>query len=85
MLLRSLATAATLWFVARFVLDSNLLAWPLAIFVADLVPSALFLLQNHRVDLRVNAAVEILIVLAVCAFVAVPRDETIPPALFNPS
>ncbi|MGZ7032524.1 MAG: CPBP family glutamic-type intramembrane protease, partial [Thermoanaerobaculia bacterium] len=65
MLLRAAVMAATLWLVARFVLNGNILAWPLAIFTAELLPSAIFLLQNHRTDLRAHAIVEIALVAAV--------------------
>ena len=71
MLLRAAALAATLWLVGRYVLNGNILAWPVALFLAELVPNALFLLQNHRLDLRVNAIAELIVVtLAVIALAA---------------
>ena len=75
MLLRAVVMTVTFWLIARFILDGNLLAWPLAIFVAGLLPDALFLLQNHRADLRVNGIVELVIIVAVCALLGLPRDE----------
>lgn len=72
MLARSIAIAATLWLIANFVLDGNVLAWPIAIVIAGLLPSALFLMQNHRLDLRVNGLIELAVVAALMSAVAAP-------------
>jgi hypothetical protein len=70
MLIRAAVTAVTLWLIARFVLNGNVLAWPLAIFLAELLPGALFLLQNHRFDLRMHAVIELAVAATIVAFCA---------------
>jgi hypothetical protein len=57
MLLSAALTAGTAWFVARYILNGNPLAWPLTAFVASLLQSGLLLAQNARGDLRFHAAV----------------------------
>ncbi|HEX2060694.1 MAG TPA: hypothetical protein VHK90_08130, partial [Thermoanaerobaculia bacterium] len=65
MLLRALALALIVWVVARYVLDGNPLAWPLAAFLGSLAQAAALLLQHQRPDLQANAIALILIALAV--------------------
>ena len=61
-------------------LASNaVLAWPLAIFLAELVPSAVFLMQNQRFDLRVHGAVEIAIVVGILAWYGLTKISVGPP------
>jgi membrane protease YdiL (CAAX protease family) len=51
----SLALAAMAWVIARWILDGNPAAWPLAAFVVSLVESAAAMGQNHRPDLQAQA------------------------------
>lgn len=55
MLANALALALVVWIVARYVLDGNALAWPLAFFLASTLNTASVLLENHRTDLLINA------------------------------
>ena len=57
MLLSSITGALLAWFIVRFVMRENLLAYPLAAALALLLGSAATLLQNHRSDLMVNGVV----------------------------
>lgn len=54
MLARAAITAALVWIVARYVLGSNPLAWPLTALLASLLQAAALLLQNQRPDLIAN-------------------------------
>jgi len=65
MLARALVLALVVWVLARYVLGTNPLAWPLAFFLFGTLQTAVVLLQNHRPDLRANAVA--LIVLATLA------------------
>ena len=51
----SLALAALVWVIARWILDANPLAWPLAALVISLIESGATLAQNHRPDLQIQA------------------------------
>ncbi|HSP13663.1 MAG TPA: CPBP family intramembrane glutamic endopeptidase [Thermoanaerobaculia bacterium] len=51
----SLALAVLAWVIARWILDSNPAAWPLAAFVVSLIESAASMGQNHRSDLQIQA------------------------------
>ena len=75
MLFRAILLAAALWVAGRYVLNGNALAWPLAIFLGELVPSALFLLQNHRLDLRANGIAELIVVTLVITALAAPSPR----------
>jgi membrane protease YdiL (CAAX protease family) len=77
MLLRALAAALAAWVVARYVLDGNPLAWPLAVFTGSLLQTAAVLLQNHRPDLIANGvALLVFAAMAVAWAAAAPRERT---------
>ncbi len=90
MLVRAIATALLLWLIARYVLDSNPLAWPLTAFLSLTLSAASALLQHHRPDLLANGIA--LLVFAAVAVVwaaspgpraeggAGPREGTTTPA-----
>jgi len=70
-MLFSAATAAVLaWLIVRYVLGTNLLAYPIAVALAMLLASAATLLQNHRPDLIANAVVEIAASIALAVWIA---------------
>ena len=73
MLLSAAVGAAMAWFVVRFVLRDNLLAYPLAASIALMLSSAANMLQNHRGDLTVNAIVVILAAIALAVWAAAPH------------
>ncbi len=50
----SLALAVLVWVIARWLLDDNPAAWPLAAFVISLIESGAAMVQNHRPDLQVQ-------------------------------
>jgi hypothetical protein len=62
--------SAVVWLIARFVLGTNLLAWPAAALVASLLQSAGALLQNHRQDLLLHGIVLLSIAAAVITWLA---------------
>jgi membrane protease YdiL (CAAX protease family) len=64
MVLTRIMLAVLVWVIARYILDGNILAWPVAAFTASLLQSATALAQNDRVDLRVHAAILFLIAVA---------------------
>ena len=70
MLLSSIGGALLVWFLVRFLLRQNLLAYPLAIGLALLLGSAVALLQNHRQDLIVNGVVDIAAAVAIAVWMA---------------
>jgi membrane protease YdiL (CAAX protease family) len=51
----SLALGSIAWVIARWILDGNPAAWPLAAFVVSLVESGAAMGQNHRPDLQLQA------------------------------
>jgi len=67
--------ALIIWFAARFLLGGNLLAYPLTIALVTLASRIGLLLQNHRPDLLLNAAIEIAFALALIAWVALPAER----------
>jgi membrane protease YdiL (CAAX protease family) len=73
MLLRAIIVALLVWVVARYVLDGNPLAWPLAAFVSSLLQTAGVLLQNHRPDLIGNGVAMLVFAAAAIAWIAAPR------------
>jgi hypothetical protein len=73
MLLRALIAALLAWVVARYVLDGNPLAWPLAVFLGSILQIAGVLLQNHRPDLIGNGIALLVIGVAALGWVAAPR------------
>ncbi|HYC63050.1 MAG TPA: CPBP family intramembrane glutamic endopeptidase [Thermoanaerobaculia bacterium] len=82
MLLRALVIALLAWVVARYVLDGNPLAWPLAVFIGSMVQTAAALLQNGRPDLLGNGIAMIVFALATLAWFAFSprRGEKVPKA-----
>ncbi|MEK6375519.1 MAG: type II CAAX endopeptidase family protein [Acidobacteriota bacterium] len=74
-----LASAASLaviaWAAARFLLQRNLLAYPLTIALAALVSSVSILLQGHRPDLFANAMAEIAVIAALVVWIAAPSER----------
>ncbi len=77
MIVTRLMLAALAWVIARYILNGNLLVWPLAAFTATLFESAASLAQNDRADLRVHAAVLFLIAVAALVWVGSGRQQTI--------
>lgn len=77
MLLRALVTALLAWIVARYVLDGNPLAWPLAAFIGSLLQTAAVLLQNHRPDLIANGVALIVVAAVAVAWVAAGRTNEV--------
>jgi membrane protease YdiL (CAAX protease family) len=76
LMLASAALAAALAFIViRYVLGTNLLAYPLTVAVALLLGNGADLLQNHRPDLTLNAIAEIVVAIALLIWVALPRDK----------
>jgi predicted histidine transporter YuiF (NhaC family) len=73
MLLSSASAALAVWFVVRFVLRENLLAYPMAAALALLLGSAASLLQNQRNDLILNGVVEIMAAIALVIWIAYPK------------
>jgi membrane protease YdiL (CAAX protease family) len=73
MLLRALIAALLAWVVARYVLDGNPLAWPLAVFIGSLLQTSSILLHNHRPDLLANGVALIVFAVVAVAWVAAPR------------
>ncbi|HVG24744.1 MAG TPA: CPBP family intramembrane glutamic endopeptidase [Thermoanaerobaculia bacterium] len=67
MLAGSVVLAVLVWAIARYVLGSNPLAWPLFVYLALVLQTASTLLQNHRPDLTANGIA--LLVFAVAAAV----------------
>jgi membrane protease YdiL (CAAX protease family) len=77
LMLAAAAVAAALAFIViRYVLGTNLLAYPLTIAVALLLGNGADLLQNHRPDLTVNGIVEIVVAIALLLWAAIPREST---------
>src|SRR5437762_5121172 len=73
MIAQAAAVALTTWIAARFILNGNVLAWPLTIFTALALQSAAGLAQNSRTDLRMHAIVILVAVAAALIAVAAPR------------
>jgi membrane protease YdiL (CAAX protease family) len=74
MLAGTLIATLILWLLVRVVLGRNLLAYPLAILLGQLLLGGSMLLQNHRPDLAVNGAVMLVAAAAVALWAALPRE-----------
>jgi hypothetical protein len=75
LMLASAATIAALGFViVRWILRDNVLAYPLAIFIAMTLQNASSMMNNHRVDLQANAIAELIAILIVITFFALRRE-----------
>ncbi|HEV2720139.1 MAG TPA: hypothetical protein VG323_08980, partial [Thermoanaerobaculia bacterium] len=70
----TLIAALLIWALVRFVLGANLLAYPLAIFLAQLLLGASALMQNHRIDLMINGIVLLGAAVAAALWAALPRE-----------
>ncbi|MGA8808011.1 MAG: CPBP family intramembrane glutamic endopeptidase [Thermoanaerobaculia bacterium] len=75
MLISAAVTAAIAYIVIRYILGTNLIAYPLTIAVALLLGNGADLLQNHRPDLTVNGIAEIVIAIALLIWAAIPADR----------
>jgi len=74
MLIRAAAVAVVAWLIARYVLGANPLAWPLTIFLAELLQTGSALLHNHRADLIANGAALLVAAVLVLGWLALPRS-----------
>lgn len=75
MLARAAAAALLAWVVARHVLDSNPLAWPLTFFLLLLFGAAATLIRNERPDLVTNGVALLALAAVVVAWIAGPRES----------
>jgi membrane protease YdiL (CAAX protease family) len=75
MLASAAVAAAVAFIVIRYILGTNLLAYPLTIAIALLLGNATDLLQNHRPDLTLNAIAEIVIAIALLIWAAIPGES----------
>lgn len=74
MLFRAAALALLTWVVARYVLDGNVLAWPIAAFIAVML-NGIDSMAQHRLDLHLNVVVVVVVLIAVIVWVASPKWE----------
>jgi len=72
MLLSAAVFAGLAWFLVRYVLRDNLLAYPVAAAMVMLLTSAASMLQNHRSDLTVNAVIVIVAAVVLAGWIALP-------------
>jgi hypothetical protein len=70
----TLVSALLVWALVRFVLGRNLLAYPLAVLIGQLLVGASSLMQNHREDLIVNGIVMLAAAAAAALWAALPRE-----------
>jgi membrane protease YdiL (CAAX protease family) len=70
----TLVSALLVWALVRFVLGANLLAYPLAVVIGQLLLGAATLMQNHREDLIVNGIVMLAAAAAAALWAALPRE-----------
>lgn len=75
MLLRSAVLAILTWAVACQLLGRNALAWPVAVFTGMMLSGIGALAGNDRADLRVNAIIVAVALVAALAWLVVPRTE----------
>jgi hypothetical protein len=73
MLFSAAVTTALAWFLVRYVLRDNLLAYPVAAAIALLLNNAASMLENHRSDLMINGVIVILAAVALAAWMAIPQ------------
>jgi membrane protease YdiL (CAAX protease family) len=74
MLVSAAVTTLLAFVIVRYILGTNLLAYPLTIAVSILLSNAADLLQNHRPDLMMNGIVEVVVAVAVLIWVALPKS-----------
>jgi ABC-type multidrug transport system fused ATPase/permease subunit len=72
MLFRAAALALLTWAIARYVLDGNVLAWPLAAFIAIML-NGIDSMAQHRLDLHIHVVVVVVALIAVVVWVASPK------------
>jgi len=70
----TLVGAILVWALVRFVFGRNLLAYPLAILIGQLLLGAATLLQNHREDLTINGIVMLAAAVAAALWAVLPRE-----------
>ncbi len=75
MLVSALLLGIVAWIVIRYVAETNLLAYPLAIFMATILLNVFSLLRNHRADLVANGVSELVILGFLLAWIVTPRHE----------
>ena len=76
MLAAAASLAAIAWVAVRFLLERNLLAYPLTIALAMLASNVGLLLQNHRPDLLANAIGEIAVIVALIIWIVAPAENS---------
>jgi membrane protease YdiL (CAAX protease family) len=74
MLFRAAALALLVWAVAKYVLDGNVLAWPLAVFIAVMV-NGILSMAEHRLDLHLHVLAVAVALVAMMIWVAWPKAE----------
>jgi membrane protease YdiL (CAAX protease family) len=72
MLLRAAVFALLLWFIARFILGGNVLAWPFAVFMAMML-NGIDAMAQHRLDLHINVAIVAVVLVAAMIWIAYPK------------
>ncbi|MBV9184928.1 MAG: hypothetical protein JO093_04880, partial [Acidobacteria bacterium] len=72
MLASATVTAALAFILIRYILGTNVLAYPLTIAVALLLGNGSDLLQNHRADLTINGIVEIVVAVSLLLWASIP-------------
>jgi hypothetical protein len=70
MLTGAIVAALVVWVIARYVLHHNLLAWPMAVFLAVILDSATTILRNSRPDMLANGFFLIAVAAAVTVWTA---------------
>ncbi len=78
MLIRSLVMALFGWCAGRYLLGRNLLAWPLAFFLATTIDRAASLFQHHRPDLVVHGTIVAVVVFIVAVAMVSGRERVEP-------
>ncbi|HEX7418996.1 MAG TPA: CPBP family intramembrane glutamic endopeptidase, partial [Thermoanaerobaculia bacterium] len=63
-IITSAALAGLVWIIARYILNGNPLAWPLAAFTTSLIESGASMIQNHRTDLQIQGSIAFAITIA---------------------
>ena len=69
-LITSAALAAVVWIIARYVLNGNPMAWPLAALTTSLLESGASMIQNHRADLRLQGSIAFVIAIVTLIWAA---------------
>jgi membrane protease YdiL (CAAX protease family) len=85
MFLQAAVLAGLGWVIARHVLGTNALSWPVAIFTYGVLQSAASLLRNDRVDLQINGGAELIVLAIVLLWVAVKPASAATPDSRDPA